>query len=179
MKFIGAWAFFLILGFFLLTACLEMKVETPSPENRQIETSTTRTTTSQTIPQQTTTVTETPALPLITQKSEAPGIDLDEANVLNVSFYQGSDGRYTFSVTVRHDDEGWDHYADWWRIKTLEGVELARRVLTHPHDTEQPFTRSLEGIFIPEGTDVIVIEAHDNVHNYGGRTITVNLNSSR
>jgi hypothetical protein len=82
---------------------------------------------------------------------------------------------WDFHVTVRHDDTGWDHYADWWRITTPEGDEIAKRELGHPHMDEQPFTRSLEGVRIPEGVTIVVIEAHDKVHGYGGKKVTVDL----
>jgi hypothetical protein len=41
-------------------------------------------------------------------------------------------------VTVRHADEGWEHYADCWEVLTLDGEVLATRELAHPHDNEQP-----------------------------------------
>ena len=83
------------------------------------------------------------------------------------------DGLCTVTVSVRHDDAGWDHYADHWRVLTPGGEEFGRRVLLHPHETEQPFTRSLSGVRIsPELTEVI-IEAHDSVHDYGGRSLSI------
>ena len=67
---------------------------------------------------------------------------LDYAQVLDVKIRQTGDA-WTFSVTVRHNDEGWDHYADIWQVLHPEtGEVLGERVLLHPHDTEQPFTRS-------------------------------------
>lgn len=81
----------------------------------------------------------------------------------------------TISATVRHDDTGWDHYADHWRVLTPEGEEVARRVLYHPHENEQPFTRSLGQVRIPPGIDHILIEAHDSVHDYGGQRFTLRL----
>ncbi len=81
----------------------------------------------------------------------------------------------TISATVRHDDTGWDHYANHWRVVTPEGEEIARRVLYHPHENEQPFTRSLSQVQIPPGVDRVVIEAHDSVHDYGGQRFTLQL----
>lgn len=81
----------------------------------------------------------------------------------------------TISATVRHDDTGWDHYADHWRVLTPEGKEIARRVLYHPHENEQPFTRSLGQVRIPPGIDHVLIEAHDSVHYYGGQRFTLRL----
>ncbi len=81
----------------------------------------------------------------------------------------------TISATVRHDDAGWDHYVNHWRVLSAEGQEIARRVLHHPHENEQPFTRSLGGVRIPSGTGQLLIEAHDSVHGYGGQRFTLVL----
>ena len=81
----------------------------------------------------------------------------------------------TISATVRHDDTGWDHYANHWRVLTPEGEEIARRVLYHPHENEQPFTRSLGQVRIPPGVDRVLIEAHDSVHDFGGQRFTLQL----
>ena len=69
-----------------------------------------------------------------------------EADVLGVKITRQENGTYSFSVTVRHDDEGWDHYADRWEITELKGNTLGTRVLLHPHVGEQPFTRGLSGV---------------------------------
>jgi hypothetical protein len=96
------------------------------------------------------------------------------ADVEEVRLVQRGD-MWDFYVTVRHDDTGWDHYADWWRVTTPDGEEIAKRELQHPHVDEQPFTRSLEGVRIPEGVTSIVVEAHDKVHGYGGKKVTVDI----
>lgn len=71
---------------------------------------------------------------------------------------------WTFSVTLRHDDTGWDHYADLWQVFAPDGQLLGERVLLHPHENEQPFTRSLSGVEIPQNVDEVIIRARDNVH---------------
>ncbi|WP_299818355.1 hypothetical protein [uncultured Jannaschia sp.] len=73
---------------------------------------------------------------------------------------------WRFDVTVRHADAGWDHYADGWTILTETGGPLAHRELLHPHDDEQPFTRSLSGVAIPDGTERVILRAHDTVHGW-------------
>ncbi len=98
-----------------------------------------------------------------------------EADVLKATARQSSDGAWTVSATVRHDDTGWDHYADAFQVLTPEGRELGIRVLLHPHETEQPFTRSLSGIAIPKDVDEIVVRARDKVHGYGGKEARVKL----
>jgi hypothetical protein len=74
---------------------------------------------------------------------------------------------WTFSVTVRHADTGWDHYADGWSVLTPDGEELGHRTLHHPHVEEQPFTRSLSGVAVPEGLTEVILRAHDGVHGWG------------
>jgi hypothetical protein len=99
----------------------------------------------------------------------------DEADVVDVEVSCHAEAGCDFDVTVRHTDEGWDHYANRWEVLTLDGEVLATRELAHPHENEQPFTRSLRGVRIPEGVDRVVVRASDSVHGFGGRTFSVNL----
>ncbi len=98
-----------------------------------------------------------------------------EADVVAAEAYPEGNGKWRFSVTVRHDDEGWDHYADRWDVLTPDGELLGERVLLHPHENEQPFTRSLGGVQVPEGVTQVVIRAHDSVHELGGAEVTVEI----
>ncbi len=61
-------------------------------------------------------------------------------------------------VTISHPDSGWDHYADVWRVYDPDGTQLAERILLHPHETEQPFTRST-GFTVPVGVGHVEIIA--------------------
>lgn len=97
-----------------------------------------------------------------------------EADVLKVDINREGDS-YIFQVTVKHQDEGWSHYADRWEVLGAEDSVLASRVLHHPHVHEQPFTRSLSGVELPANLDEVRIRAHDSVHGYGGQTIRVLL----
>ena len=76
-------------------------------------------------------------------------------------------GTYRATVTVRHADTGWQHYADRWQVLGREGKVLGERVLLHPHETEQPFTRSLSGIAIAKDVARVFVRAHDTVHGDG------------
>ncbi|MBS8259368.1 hypothetical protein DYI23_03965 [Roseibium polysiphoniae] len=84
-------------------------------------------------------------------------------------------GQWRFSVTLRHDDTGWDHYADLWQVVTPDGDILGERVLAHPHVNEQPFTRSLGGIRIPDDISKVIIRARDTVHGDAEETFEVTL----
>ncbi len=98
-----------------------------------------------------------------------------EADVVGAEAREIGDGVYRFQVTVRHADEGWDHYADAWDVVAPDGTVLATRVLAHPHVGEQPFTRSLAGVALPAGVRRVSLRAHDKVHGYGGAEFAVDL----
>jgi hypothetical protein len=102
--------------------------------------------------------------------------DLDLAQVEYVKATEVSAGMWRFDVTVRHNDEGWDHYADAWQVIDPRGGEiLGGRILAHPHDAEQTFTRSQSGIVIPKDLTRVLVRAKCNVHKFGGREILVDL----
>ncbi len=98
-----------------------------------------------------------------------------DADVIEVDVSCNSDSICRFDVTVRHDDEGWDHYANRWEVLSGHGELLATRELAHPHDDEQPFTRALVDVRIPSGLREVVVRAHDSIHKYGGKEIVVRL----
>ncbi len=98
-----------------------------------------------------------------------------EADVVRAEARAEGGGAWRFRVTVAHGDSGWDHYADKWDVVAPDGSVLGTRVLLHPHETEQPFTRSLGGVKIPEGVRQVTLRAHDRVHGYGGKEVTVEL----
>jgi len=98
-----------------------------------------------------------------------------EADVIKVDIKQTGESTYFFKVAVRHADEGWDHYADKWDVVAPDGTVLKTRTLYHPHVDEQPFTRSLSDVKIPESISEVTVRAHDSVHEYGGETIAVTV----
>lgn len=87
----------------------------------------------------------------------------------------GGGSSHGFSATIRHADTGWDHYADAFEILAPDGTVLGTRILAHPHENEQPFTRSLGGVVVPENVFQVIVRAHDSVHGYGGETVTITL----
>lgn len=74
---------------------------------------------------------------------------------------------WSFNVTLAYPDTGWEDYADGWQVETPDGQILGLRILVHPHVNEQPFTRSMGGIVIPDGVDEVVIRSHTLVNGYG------------
>ena len=98
-----------------------------------------------------------------------------EADIVGVEAVRIAKKTYSFEVTVRHADQGWEHYADRWEILALDGSKLATRVLLHPHDDEQPFTRGLSRVRISSLIREVVLRAHDSSHGYGGREFKLTL----
>jgi hypothetical protein len=98
--------------------------------------------------------------------------DGGEADVLDARATPTGDGTYRFDVTVQHADTGWDHYAGAWEVLGPDGAVLGTRTLLHPHTEEQPFTRSLTGVRIPDGVTEVTVRAHDSVHGHG-KALTV------
>lgn len=82
---------------------------------------------------------------------------------------------WRLDVTLRHADSGWAHYADGWEVLAPDGTSLGLRVLAHPHENEQPFTRSLGGVVIPEGINFVIIRARDNVDGWTEQTYRLDL----
>ena len=87
----------------------------------------------------------------------------------------GGGGTYAFSVTLRHGDTGWDHYADAWRVEAADGTVLGTRILHHPHEDEQPFTRSLSGVRVPPVVRTVHIRARDKLHGWTVNRYEVSL----
>ena len=80
-----------------------------------------------------------------------------------------------FNVTLSHPDTGWDHYADGWEVLDADGNSLGLRVLVHPHVAEQPFTRSLAGVSVPEGETIVYVRARCNVDGWADDLFEVRL----
>ena len=81
-----------------------------------------------------------------------------------------SDGSYTIAATISSPYDSEDRYADAFRVVGPDGAELWVRELTHPHADEQPFTRTLAGIEIPEGITEVTVEGRDLRNGWGGAT---------
>lgn len=88
---------------------------------------------------------------------------------------QKSGNGWSFSVTLKHPDSGWDHYADGWEVVDANDKRLGYRLLAHPHVNEQPFTRSLSGVTIPAGAQKVFIRAHCLVDGWGDQRFEVSL----
>ena len=112
-------------------------------------------------------------------------MDSANADVEFVRAVRSADGTWTFHVTVRHPDTGWEDYADGWDVVLPDGAVVKpdpaspfTRLLTHPHETEQPFIRSQSGIVVPSVVTTVTVRAHDLVDGWGGREVVVDLSAA-
>jgi hypothetical protein len=114
--------------------------------------------------------------------SQPPTTNPANADVLFVRAVQTGEGVWTFHVTVQHPDSGWEDYADGWDVVLPDGSVVLpnpddpfTRLLLHPHETEQPFTRSQSNIAIPPDITEVTVRAHDLVDGFGGQEVVVDL----
>lgn len=89
----------------------------------------------------------------------------DQPEILGVQFDKAG-GAWTVAVTILHPDTGWDHYVDGWEVLDAKGNRLGYRLLHHPHVEEQPFTRSLNALILPDGTQEVFVRAHCSVDGW-------------
>ena len=88
---------------------------------------------------------------------------------------ESSGDTYRVSATILSSDTGWDKYADAWEVRAPDGTILGTRILAHPHVDEQPFTRSLGDVDIPDGIEDVEIVARDSVAGFCGETVTITV----
>jgi hypothetical protein len=161
----------LLIATIALAACSAPKPSPPAvPQSTEIA--------QQMLPLQKSGGAQPQASPLTTPERESAA----NADVQFVHATQAADGIWTFSVTVLHPDTGWNDYADGWDVVLPDGSVVKpvadspfTRLLVHPHVDEQPFTRSQNGIAIPEDVTQVTVRAHDLVDGWGGRVVIVDL----
>lgn len=67
----------------------------------------------------------------------------------------------------------WKNTTNKWDVAAPDGTVLGTRTIYHPHVDEQPFTRSLSDVKVPESIAEATIRAHGSAHEYGGKTVKV------
>ncbi len=97
-----------------------------------------------------------------------------DADVIGVQAIRVSPGVYSFAVTVRSKDTGWERYADRLEALGPDGRVIATRILDHPHDDEQPFTRDISAVKT-EGAGPVTTRAHFKPSGFDGATKLVTL----
>jgi hypothetical protein len=82
---------------------------------------------------------------------------------------------FDFDVTVSSPYDTPARYADAFRVSTSAGQVLGERKLLHDHQHEQPFTRDLYAVPVARDIKSVVVQARDQKHGYGGKSVEVSL----
>jgi hypothetical protein len=96
-------------------------------------------------------------------------------DVLGAAVQARGPDTFDFDVTVSSPYDTPQRYADAFHVTGRDGTVFGERTLFHDHATEQPFTRDLYGVRIPSDVPVVVVQARDRKHGYGGKTVEVAL----
>ncbi len=98
------------------------------------------------------------------------------ADVIAATARQAADGTWSFEVTMRCDDRGAAYFCDRFEILTPTARVIGVRRLLHDHTDEQPFTRDLQGVNVPNGFPRgVLIRGHHNIRGYEGATLKLDL----
>lgn len=117
-----------------------------------------------------------PALPITVGVLLLTGMAwADSPQVVAASATRDADGTWTISVSLRHPDTGWDHFANGWQVLTPDGTVIGYRELAHPHVDEQPFTRSLSGVQIPGNVRTVLIQPRCTIDGWAAAPAKLEL----
>lgn len=110
-------------------------------------------------------------------RDQCVDVDLERAlypDVIGVEVSAGAE-TYGFDVTISSPYDTAERYADAFRVIGDDGFVYGIRELLHDHGNEQPFTRSLGGVAIPETVRRVTVEGRDQLYGWGGATVEVEL----
>lgn len=119
------------------------------------------------------TTTVPPDEPLTASASGEATFGEEFPDIIGVEAVQEASGAWRFAVTVSSPYDTPQRYADAWRVVDPDGNELGIRVLLHDHANEQPFTRSQNGIEIPDGITEVTVQGRDLANGWGGAELVV------
>lgn len=91
------------------------------------------------------------------------GVDVQGTNTL------------AFEVTVSSPYDSSERYADGFRVVGDDGKVYGQLELTNAHPDEQPFTRVLDGVSIPDEVATVTVQARDSIYGWGGGSVIVDL----
>ena len=104
-----------------------------------------------------------------------PTFAFAEAPVITAAKAVRSGMGWKISVTLKHPDQGWDHFADGWEVRDMAGNRLGLRELAHPHGHNKSFTRSLSSVMIPDGVRKVQIRARCSGDGWGAQVYVLTL----
>ena len=72
-----------------------------------------------------------------------------DVEIVGTEARKAGDGSYSFTVTLKHGDTGWKHYADRWDVLGPDGAVLGERVLHLRTSTSSPSPAACRGSRCP------------------------------
>jgi hypothetical protein len=96
-------------------------------------------------------------------------------DVVAVKVKASGPNQFDFDVTISSPYDTPRRYADGFRVYTSSNEVLGERKLLHDHQNEQPFTRDLYAVRIPQGVKTVLVQARDQKFGYGGKVVEVKL----
>ena len=96
-------------------------------------------------------------------------------SVVAVKVQPSGTDTFNFDVTISSPYDAAQRYADAFRVMGKDGKVFGERKLLHDHADEQPFTRDLYFVKIPQGIRVVVVQARDQQYGYGGKAVELAL----
>ncbi len=96
-------------------------------------------------------------------------------DVVAVKVRASGSNLFDFDVTISSPYDTPSRYADGFRVYTVANQILGERKLLHDHQNEQPFTRDLYAVAIPQGVKTVLVQARDQKYGYGGKVAEVRL----
>lgn len=84
-------------------------------------------------------------------------------------------GIYHISVTIEHEDTGWDDYVEAWEIADPDGKVLGVRPFFEPELEHTQTVSALAGIVIPENIKTVTIRARTYPKGIEGDPVEVQI----
>jgi hypothetical protein len=116
------------------------------------------------------------AIAVISEAAQANGgNERHFPDVIAVDVRVSGPNLFDFDVTISSAYDTPQRYADGFRIYTTGNRVLGERKLLHDHQHEQPFTRDLYAVKIPQEVKTVRVQARDQKFGYGGKVVEVTL----
>lgn len=120
---------------------------------------------------------DTPDAPAEVEEEAAEDVEEQRHPDVLAAELEPTGGTWRLSATLSSPYDTPERYADAFRALAEDGTELGVRLLAHDHANEQPFTRSLSDLDIPDGVDRITVQGRDQDYGWGGASVELEVPS--
>lgn len=98
-----------------------------------------------------------------------------DAPVIAAADAQLDGGRWTVTVTLKHRDSGWDHFATGLAVLAPDGSRIGSLDLTRPNVGKSRFTARITGLKVPPGTEFVLIRSRCSLVGWAAEPVRVDL----